>query len=117
MPLANSGGQDFGPITLTDALTNSVNTVFAEVGEKLGRETLIDYMDRFGFNQDPQLDYPDDQMTASGVAGLQAAGCWAATTASTSAAWRSGRAARRARSSSRRSRWRRWPAPWATTAC
>jgi peptidoglycan glycosyltransferase len=24
-------------------------------------------MDRFGFNQDPQLDYPDEQMTASGI--------------------------------------------------
>ena len=36
VPLANSGGQDFGPITLTDALTNSVNTVFAQVGEKIG---------------------------------------------------------------------------------
>ena len=34
VPLANSGGQSFGPIPLTDALTNSVNTVFAEVGEE-----------------------------------------------------------------------------------
>jgi len=67
VPLANSGGQDFGPIPLTDALTNSVNTVFAEVGENIGRGTLVDYMERFGFNQDPQLDYPDAQMSASGV--------------------------------------------------
>jgi penicillin-binding protein A len=67
VPLANAGGQSFGPIPLTDALTNSVNTVFAEVGENIGRGTLVDYMDRFGFNQDPQLDYPDQQMTASGV--------------------------------------------------
>ncbi len=67
VPLANSGGQDFGPITLTDALTNSVNTVWAQVGEQIGRGTLINYMERFGFNQDPPLDYPDDKMTASGV--------------------------------------------------
>jgi peptidoglycan glycosyltransferase len=67
VPLANSGGTDFGPISLTDALTNSVNTVFAEVGETIGRETLVEYMDRFGFNQDPQLDYPDAQMSASGI--------------------------------------------------
>jgi peptidoglycan glycosyltransferase len=67
VPLANSGGQDFGPITLTDALTNSVNTVFAQVGEKVGAETLGNYMERFGFGQDPPLDYPDDQMLASGV--------------------------------------------------
>ena len=67
VPLANAGGQSFGPITLTDALTNSVNTVWAQVGERLGRGTLMSYMERFGFNQDPEMDYPDGQMSASGV--------------------------------------------------
>ena len=37
-PLNNFGGEDYGDITLTDALTNSVNTVWAEVGVKLGRD-------------------------------------------------------------------------------
>ncbi|HEX5910836.1 MAG TPA: penicillin-binding transpeptidase domain-containing protein, partial [Thermoleophilaceae bacterium] len=69
VPLANSGGQDFGPISLTDALTNSVNTVWAQVGESIGRGTLEEYMGRFGFNKDPQLDYPDGQMAPSGVRG------------------------------------------------
>lgn len=67
VPLENSGGQSFGPISFTDALTNSVNTVFAQVGEKIGRGTLVDYMKRFGFYADPQLDYPGRQMIASGV--------------------------------------------------
>ncbi len=67
VPLENSGGQSFGPISLTDALTNSVNTVFAQVGERVGRGTLVEYMKRFGFFSDPQLDYPDNQMIASGV--------------------------------------------------
>jgi peptidoglycan glycosyltransferase len=67
VPLANDGGESFGPITLTDALTHSVNTVFAQVGETVGRGTLEKYMARFGFNHDPQLDYPDGEMTASGV--------------------------------------------------
>ena len=67
VPLANFGGQDFGPITLTDALTNSVNTVWGQVGEQIGRNTLVEYMNRFGFNQDPPLDYPEDQMNASGI--------------------------------------------------
>jgi penicillin-binding protein A len=66
-PLANAGGASYGPISFTDALTNSVNTVFAQVGEQVGRETLLDYMDRFGFNRDPQLDYPDEQMEVSGI--------------------------------------------------
>ena len=41
VPLANSGGQSFGPISFTDALTNSVNTVFAQVGEDIGRNTMV----------------------------------------------------------------------------
>ncbi len=68
-PLTNSGGADFGPIPLTTALTNSVNTVWAEVGEELGSETMYEYMERFGFNTEPPLDYPRNQMTPSGVFG------------------------------------------------
>jgi peptidoglycan glycosyltransferase len=67
VPLANSGGQSFGAISLTDALTNSVNTVFAQVGERVGRGTLVEYMKRFGFYKDPELDYPDFQMIPSGI--------------------------------------------------
>ncbi len=66
-PLENFGGTDFGPITVTDALTNSVNTVFAQIGEEVGRSTLVEYMQRYGFFEDPKLDYPEDEMIASGV--------------------------------------------------
>lgn len=66
-PLNNFGNSDFGPVSFTDALTFSVNTVFARAGETVGPETLLEYMDRFGFNKDPSLDYPDDQMLASGI--------------------------------------------------
>jgi len=69
-PLSNccaEGSGDYGPLSLTEALTNSVNTVWAEVGEELGAETMLDYMERFGFGSDPPLDYPDDQMVESGV--------------------------------------------------
>ena len=69
VPLENAGGESFGPISLTDALTNSVNTVFAQVGERVGRETLVDYMKRFGFYADPELDYPGFQMVPSGILG------------------------------------------------
>jgi peptidoglycan glycosyltransferase len=69
-PLSNcctEGSGDYGPLSLTQALTNSVNTVWAEVGEKLGRGTMIEYMERFGFFSDPPLDLPNDQMIESGV--------------------------------------------------
>jgi peptidoglycan glycosyltransferase len=68
-PLNNFGGQDFGQITLTDALTNSVNTAWASVAEDLGKETMAEYMRKFGFYDDPPMDYPDEQMVPSGEYG------------------------------------------------
>jgi penicillin-binding protein A len=65
-PLDNFGGEDYGNIDLTFALTHSVNTVWAQVGEKLGKQTMADYMKKFGFYSDPPMDYPDDQMLPSG---------------------------------------------------
>jgi len=70
-PLNNSGNASFGAISLTDALTNSVNTVWAEVAETIGPETLLETMDKFGFGQDPPLDYPDAQMEASGIRNVE----------------------------------------------
>ena len=69
VPLSNSGGSSFGDITLTEALTNSVNTVWAQVGEALGRKTMAKYMERFGFYARPPLDYPAGQRFASGEFG------------------------------------------------
>jgi peptidoglycan glycosyltransferase len=68
-PLNNFGNEDFGQIDLTTALTNSVNTVWAEVAEKLGKETMAEYMRKFGFYEDPPMDYPDEQMVPSGEYG------------------------------------------------
>jgi len=68
-PLQNFGGEDFGDITLSDALTNSVNTAWAKVAESLGRNTMADYMKKFGFYEDPPMDYPDGQMLPSGEVG------------------------------------------------
>ncbi|MGI9557759.1 MAG: peptidoglycan D,D-transpeptidase FtsI family protein [Solirubrobacterales bacterium] len=65
--LNNFANQSFGDITLTTALTNSVNTAWAQVAEDLGGDVLFEYMDRFGFNALPPLDYPPQQMRASGV--------------------------------------------------
>jgi penicillin-binding protein A len=66
-PLQNDFTEDFGPIALDTALTNSVNTWFAQLGEQVGEETLFEYMDRFGFNSTPAIDLPDDQVYVSGL--------------------------------------------------
>jgi len=64
--LQNDNGESFGPITLTYALAHSVNTVYAQVAEHVGKRTLQRYMERFGFDRKPELDYPADEMSASG---------------------------------------------------
>lgn len=66
VPLANDLNESFGSIDLTTALTKSVNTVFAQVAESLGKETMKRYMQRFGFGSKPELDYPSNAMSSSG---------------------------------------------------
>ncbi len=66
VPLRNDLGTSYGSITLTQAMTNSVNTVFGQIGEALGKRTMADYMRRFGFYGKPPLDYPSEEMLASG---------------------------------------------------
>jgi len=66
VPLNNFGGEDYGAIDLTEALTHSVNTVWAEVGEKLGKKTMGEYMTKFGFYKPPPIDLPADQLLSSG---------------------------------------------------
>ena len=65
-PLKNDNNESFGQITLTEALAHSVNTVYAQVAERLGKPTMARYMRRFGFDRKPQLDYPAQEMSASG---------------------------------------------------
>ncbi len=66
VPLSNDQNESFGQLTLTQALAKSVNTVWAQVAEQVGKPTLARYMRRFGFDAKPQLDYPAEEMSASG---------------------------------------------------
>jgi len=66
VPMHNDLNTSWGEISLTTAMTNSVNTVFGQLGEALGKATMAAYMRRFGFYRRPPLDYPADEMLASG---------------------------------------------------
>ncbi len=66
LALQNDNNESFGQITLTQALAHSVNTVYAQVAEKVGKSTLARYMRRFGFDSEPRLDFPAKEMSASG---------------------------------------------------
>ena len=67
VPLSNDQNESFGELTLTQALAKSVNTVWAQVAEQVGKPALARYMRRFGFDAKPQLDYPAEEMSASGA--------------------------------------------------
>ncbi len=65
-PLANDAGEQFPEIDMTEALTHSVNTYWAQVGEQLGGRVMKRYMDRLGFCKELPLDYPKGQIRPSG---------------------------------------------------
>lgn len=65
--LANDYNQDWGSISLDTALTNSVNTWFAQLGQKVGQDELFTMMEKFGFNATPPIDLPEDEVVSSGV--------------------------------------------------
>jgi peptidoglycan glycosyltransferase len=71
VPLQNDEHASYGQLTLTQALAHSVNTVWAQVAEKVGKQTIARYMSRFGFGKKPQLDYPSEEMSSSGEYGGQ----------------------------------------------
>ena len=110
LPLSNDQHESFGQITLTEGLVHSVNTVYAQVAESLGKRVLGRYMRRFGFNREPQLDYPSTEMSISGEysgsrrRSRRRARRW------TSGAW----ASARTNSRSPPCRWPRSPPRWPT---
>jgi peptidoglycan glycosyltransferase len=65
VPLNNDGNKSWGPQTLTVAMTQSINTIFAQVAEHVGRPTMTEYMRRFGFYSKPPLDFPSGQIGIS----------------------------------------------------
>lgn len=65
--LNNDFNQNFGPITLDTALTNSVNTWFGQLGQQVGQDKLFETMEKFGFNSKPPIDLPEEEVLPSGV--------------------------------------------------
>ncbi len=68
-PLSNDFDTSYPPVALDYALTNSINTWFAKVGEELGGDALFETMREFGFGSKPPIDLPSGQVAASGVSG------------------------------------------------
>ncbi len=64
--VTNYGGEVYGPNTFTYALTASINTTFAKVGNLLGRKRLITGAQQYGFYQTPPLPLPAGEVVPSG---------------------------------------------------
>ncbi|MSO43703.1 MAG: hypothetical protein EXQ74_00075 [Thermoleophilia bacterium] len=62
----NAGKFKFGIHNLTDALTLSINTTFAKVGDQLGGPKLGGEMTRFGFARPIEIDLPHGEVAVSG---------------------------------------------------
>ena len=62
-----TGPQVFGRITLAQALENSVNSVFCEIGKELGPIRILETARRFGFYEKPPLETPAEERLASGL--------------------------------------------------
>ncbi len=65
--LEQGGPESFGHVTLAQGLEHSINSVFCNVGKKLGALTILDYARRFGFYEKPPLETPADERDASGL--------------------------------------------------
>ncbi len=59
--------QPFGTVDLEEALVHSVNSVFCNIGLKLGAKRILDTAKRFGFYELPPLETPTDERRASGL--------------------------------------------------
>ncbi|MBI2684343.1 MAG: penicillin-binding protein 2 [Actinobacteria bacterium] len=65
-PITNFGGAVYGAHDLSTALTRSINTTFASLGQRLGASRLGATMTGFGFGGRPQIDLPEGEVAASG---------------------------------------------------
>jgi peptidoglycan glycosyltransferase len=62
-----NGPEAFGNVTLAQGFQHSINSVFCNVGMKIGGETILRYAKRFGFYSVPPLETPVNERVASGL--------------------------------------------------
>ena len=57
----------FGRVTLTQAVQNSINSVFCNIGKELGADVVLEYAKRFGFYERPPIELPSEEVLISGL--------------------------------------------------
>jgi penicillin-binding protein A len=64
----DQGGREvFGHLNFVTAFQHSVNSVFCNIGLKLGAGTVLAYAKKFGFYKTPPLETPSDERAPSGL--------------------------------------------------
>jgi penicillin-binding protein A len=57
----------YGRVDLRQAIQNSINSVFCNVGKEIGAGTILEYTRRFGFYSKPPLETPSNERADSGL--------------------------------------------------
>jgi peptidoglycan glycosyltransferase len=57
----------FGRVTLADAVENSINSVFCNIGKELGAEAVLEQAKKFGFYERPPIELPSEEVLISGL--------------------------------------------------
>ncbi len=58
--IENAGGKGYGTVTMTEIIEQSINTGAAFVGRKIGRESFLRYLGRFGFDAPTGIELPGE---------------------------------------------------------
>ena len=66
-PDSPSAHEQFGHVTLAEALQHSINAIYCKVGMRLGAKTILEYARRFGFYSTPPLETPAGERAPSGL--------------------------------------------------
>jgi peptidoglycan glycosyltransferase len=62
-----TGPEAFGHVNLVQGFEHSINSVFCNIGLKIGAKTILDYAKRFGFYKTPPLETPSNERAPSGL--------------------------------------------------
>jgi penicillin-binding protein A len=62
-----SGPEQFGRVTFTQALQHSINAVFCNIGKTIGATTILEHAKHFGFYSVPPLETPVNERAISGL--------------------------------------------------
>ncbi|MHB8643613.1 MAG: peptidoglycan D,D-transpeptidase FtsI family protein [Gaiellaceae bacterium] len=62
-----NGPESFGNVTLSQGFQHSINSVFCNIGKKIGAASILDYAKKFGFYAQPNIELPADAQSPSGL--------------------------------------------------